>query len=170
MQSSEKKSANFTLEATNSGGHSSVPRPDNAIYSLSAALLKVGAHAFPVHLNEVTREFFRRQSTIVGGRLGAAMQALVTNERNVVAARTIARDPALNSRMRTACVATMLDGGHARNALPQRATANVNCRILPDESPEDVRRKLVAGEYDAAPIEVPTILSPPSTEINHESQ
>lgn len=149
VQASEKKSANFTLEATNSGGHSSVPRPDNAIYSLSAALLKVGAHTFPVRLNEVTREFFRRQSTIVGGRLGAAMRALVTNERNAVAARTIARDPALNSRMRTACVATMLDGGHARNALPQRATANVNCRILPDESEADVQRKLVAAIGDS---------------------
>lgn len=143
VQASEKKYANFTIEATNPGGHSSVPRPDNAIYALSAALLKVGAHDFPVHLNEVTREYFRRQASIVGGELGAAMRALVANEGDAAAAATIAKDPALNARMRTACVATLLEGGHAPNALPQRATANVNCRILPDESPAGVLRRLV---------------------------
>ncbi|HET8770227.1 MAG TPA: M20/M25/M40 family metallo-hydrolase [Gemmatimonadaceae bacterium] len=150
VQASEKKYANFTIEATNPGGHSSVPRPDNAIYALSAALLRIGAHDFPVHLNEVTREYFRRQASIVGGELGAAMRALVANEQDAAAAAIIARDPALNARMRTACVATLLEGGHAPNALPQRATANVNCRILPDESPEEVLRRLVAAVNDTA--------------------
>ncbi len=142
VQASEKKVANFTLETTNSGGHSSVPRPDNAIYSLARALAKVGDHHFPVHLNEITRAYFSRQATIVGGESGAAMRAVIANERDAAAAATLAKDPAHNSRLRTTCVATMLEGGHAMNALPQRARATVNCRILPDESPDDIRRAL----------------------------
>ncbi len=148
IQASEKKVANFTVEATNPGGHSSVPRPDNAIYQLAAALGAIGKYHFPVHLNEVTREYFRRQATIVGGDLGAAMRGVVANERDSAAAALIAQDPANNSRMRTTCVATMLNGGHASNALPQRATATVNCRILPDETTESVRARLVAAVND----------------------
>ncbi|MDH5234354.1 MAG: M20/M25/M40 family metallo-hydrolase [Gemmatimonadota bacterium] len=148
VQASEKKFQNFALETTNPGGHSSQPRPDNAINQLAAALVKVGAYQFPVHLNEVTREYFRRQAPIVGGEMGAAMRALVTNEQDAAAAATIGRDPANNSRMRTSCVATMLSGGHATNALPQRARANVNCRILPDESPVYVREQLVKAIGD----------------------
>lgn len=148
VQASEKKFGNFTLEATNSGGHSSQPRPDNAIYSLAAALVKVGAYHFPVHLNEVTREYFRRQAPIVGGETGAAMRAIVANERDAAAAALISRDFANNSRLRTTCVATMLEGGHASNALPQRARATVNCRILPDESPDSVRAQLVRAIND----------------------
>lgn len=148
VQASEKKYANFQVEATNPGGHSSVPRPDNAIYSLSAALVRVGAHRFPVRLNEVTREYFSRQATIVGGEMGAAMRAIVANERDERAAATLSRDPAHDSRLRTSCVATMLQGGHAANALPQRATANVNCRILPDDDPAEILRGLVAAVND----------------------
>lgn len=148
VQASEKKYADFKVEATNPGGHSSQPRPDNAIYQLAAALSRLGAYQSPVHLNEVTREYFRRQASIVGGETGAAMRALVANEQDAAAAAIIARDPANNSRMRTSCVATMLQGGHAPNALPQRATANVNCRILPDESGEQVRARLVAAIAD----------------------
>ena len=142
VQASEKKVSNFTLEATNPGGHSSLPRPDNAIYQLSAALVKVGEYDFPVHLNEITREYFRREAAIVGGETGAAMRAIVANERDATAAAALAHDPAHNSRMRTTCVATMLEGGHASNALPQRAKATVNCRILPDEDAADIRRQL----------------------------
>ncbi len=148
VQASEKKYANFQLEATNPGGHSSVPRPDNAITSLAQALVRVGAHRFPVRLNEVTREYFRRQAAIVGGEMGAAMRAIVANERDARAAATLQRDPAHASRLSTSCVATLLSGGHAPNALPQRATANVNCRILPDESGEDVLRQLIAVVND----------------------
>jgi len=148
VQASEKKVANFTVEATNPGGHSSVPRPDNAITQLAAALVKLGNHAQPVKLNEVTRAYFRRQAEIVGGETGAAMRALVANERDVAAAALLAKDPAHNSRMRTTCVATMLSGGHASNALPQRATATVNCRILPDESTEQVLQRLIAAVGD----------------------
>ena len=148
VQASEKKVSNFTLEATNPGGHSSQPRPDNAIYQLAAGLVKLGAYHFPVRLNEVTREYFRRQASIAGGEMGAAMRALVANERDAAAAALIGKDPANNSRMRTSCVATMLTGGHASNALPQRATATVNCRILPDESPDDIRRQIVRALAD----------------------
>ena len=142
IQASEKKVANFTVETTNSGGHSSQPRPDNAIYQLAAALSKLGNYQHPVRLNEVTREYFRRQAAIVGGETGAAMRAIVANELDSTAAALISRDPANSSRLRTSCVATMLTGGHASNALPQRATATVNCRILPDETTAIVQRRL----------------------------
>jgi acetylornithine deacetylase/succinyl-diaminopimelate desuccinylase-like protein len=148
VQASEKKVANFSVETTNPGGHSSQPRPDNAIYQLAAALTKLGNYQFPVHLNEVTREYFRRQAGIVGGETGAAMRAIVANERDSAASALISRDPANSSRLRTSCVATMLSGGHAMNALPQRATATVNCRILPDETTESVQARLVAAIGD----------------------
>ncbi len=148
VQASEKKVSNFTLEVTNSGGHSSQPRPDNAITQLAAALVKVGAYHFPVHLNEVTREYFRFQGPLVGGAVGAAMKAIVANEKDAAAAAVISKDPVNNSRLRTTCVATMLTGGHASNALPQRATATVNCRILPDEPAADIQRQLVAAISD----------------------
>lgn len=149
VQASEKKVANFTIEATNSGGHSSVPRPDNAIYQLSAALSRIGGYHFPVKLNEVTREYFRRQASLVSPEVGAAMRRVVANERDSAAAAVISRDPSNNSRLRTTCVATMLTGGHAENALPQRATATVNCRILPDETTELTRARLVAAINDS---------------------
>jgi acetylornithine deacetylase/succinyl-diaminopimelate desuccinylase-like protein len=148
VQASEKKFANFLVEATNPGGHSSVPRPDNAIYSLARALTRISDYHHPVRLNEVTRAYFARQADIVGGEMGAAMRALVANERDAAAAAVMARDPGNNSRMRTTCVATLLDGGHAANALPQRANANINCRILPDESGEEVRARIVAAVAD----------------------
>jgi len=144
VQASEKKVADFVLETTNSGGHSSQPRPDNAIYTLTRALTRIGEHHFPVHLNEITTAYFTRQAAIVGGEMGAAMRALVANPRDAAAAAIISRDPANNSRLRTTCVATTIEAGHARNALPQRARANVNCRILPDESADDIRAQLIA--------------------------
>jgi len=144
VQASEKKVQNWTLEATNPGGHSSVPVKDNAITHLSDALVKLGAFDFPVHLNEVTRAYFSRLAGVAGGDLGAAMRAIVADPGDAAAARTLSADPRYNSQLRTTCVATMLEGGHARNALPQRARANVNCRILPDESPDSVRRILTS--------------------------
>jgi acetylornithine deacetylase/succinyl-diaminopimelate desuccinylase-like protein len=150
VQASEKKVANFLLETTNPGGHSSVPRRDNAIYALARALRRVEGFRFPVHLNEVTRAYFTRQAGIVGGEVGEAMRAIVANPRDARAAAVLARDPAHDARLRTTCVATTLTAGHASNALPQRARANVNCRILPDESADDVRRQLVAIIADPA--------------------
>jgi acetylornithine deacetylase/succinyl-diaminopimelate desuccinylase-like protein len=142
VQATEKKFQNFQLEVTNPGGHSSQPVRDNAIYHLADGLARLGAFDFPVRLNAVTRAFFARSADIVGGEMGAAMRAIVANPADSVAARVLSTDKAYNSMLRTTCVATMLSGGHASNALPQRATANVNCRILPDESPADVRTTL----------------------------
>jgi len=142
VQASEKKYADFRLETTNPGGHSSQPRRDNAIYSLVHALERVEGYRFPVRLNEVTREYFRRQSSITGGAMGDAMRRIVANERDSAAAAILSRDPGNSSRLRTSCVATMLEGGHAPNALPQRARANVNCRILPDVPAAEVQKKL----------------------------
>ena len=139
IQASEKKVLNLSLEATNSGGHSSVPIKDNAITHLAAALVKVGAFDFPVRLNEITKAYFQRSAAIPPGPMGLAMKAIVANPASAEAAATLADDPRYNSQLRTTCVATMLTGGHAANALPQRARATVNCRILPDESPQDVR-------------------------------
>lgn len=142
VQASEKKVQNFQLEVTNPGGHSSVPVKDNAITHLSGALVKIGTFDFPVHLNDVTRTYFQRSAPITGGTMGPAMAAIAVNPNDVSAAAILSGDPRYNSQLRTTCVATMLEGGHARNALPQRARATVNCRILPDESPVDVQRTL----------------------------
>jgi len=144
VQATEKLYRDFDLEITNKGGHSSVPTPDNAIYRLAAALDHLGKFNFPVNLNEVTHAFFERTAALEGGDLGAAMKAVVeSNGANTDAVAKLAQTPAYNSMLRTTCVATMLQAGHARNALPQKATANVNCRILPQDSVENVQRTLV---------------------------
>jgi acetylornithine deacetylase/succinyl-diaminopimelate desuccinylase-like protein len=144
VQATEKLYRDFDLEITNKGGHSSVPTPDNAIYRLAAALDRLSKFSFPVNLNEVTHAFFERTAALEGGAIGAAMKAVVdSNGKDASAASKLAETPAYNSTLRTTCVATMLQAGHARNALPQKATANVNCRILPQESVEDVQRTLV---------------------------
>jgi acetylornithine deacetylase/succinyl-diaminopimelate desuccinylase-like protein len=147
VQAAEKKVQNFTLEVTNPGGHSSRPRPDNAITELAHALVRIGALSFPVRLNDVTRAFLRASAPIVEPEVSQAMRRLLENEADTQAARVLSRDPHLNSMIRSTCVATLLDGGHASNALPQRALANVNCRILPDADPDEIRRTLerVAG-------------------------
>jgi len=142
VQASEKKYQDFRIEATNPGGHSSRPVKDNAITQLADALVKVGAFDFPVHLNEVTRAYFERSAGLVDADMGDAMRRIVQNPADAAAAAKLSSDPGYNSQLRTSCVATMLEGGHATNALPQRARANVNCRILPDESPDDVLRTL----------------------------
>jgi len=149
VQASEKKYLNFTVEATNPGGHSSVPRPDNAIYELSKALLGIGAYHHPVKLNEVTTAYFTRTADLVGGEMGDMMRRVLADQTDQEAIAFVATEPGYNSRMRTSCVATLLDGGHAPNALPQRATANVNCRILPDEDPAVVLQRLRAAAGDA---------------------
>ena len=150
IQAGEKVYQDYTLEVTNPGGHSSRPVRDNAIYHLSAGLTKIGLYDFPVHLNEATRLHFTRMSAIMGGQMGAAMKAALADPTPADAVATIARDPGYNSMMRTTCVATMVNAGHAPNALPQRATANVNCRILPGEAPEAVMATLAKVADDPA--------------------
>jgi acetylornithine deacetylase/succinyl-diaminopimelate desuccinylase-like protein len=144
----EKVSANFTISTANRGGHSSVPRDDNAIYQLAQALTHVAAHQFPVMLNEVTKAYFSRTAAIETPEIGSAMRAIVANPNDVKASATLSRDPRYRSMLRTTCVATMLSGGHARNALPQSATANVNCRMAPGHDPADVRAGLIAAIGD----------------------
>jgi len=147
VQASEKKYVDFRFEVTNPGGHSSVPRNDNAITRLATALTKITPTIMPVQLNEVTRTYFSRLADVVAAdepQMAAAMRAIVANPNDARAIETLTKDPRYNSQLRTSCVATMLDAGHAPNALPQRARANVNCRILPDETMEQVVARLQA--------------------------
>ena len=139
VQATEKVTTNFTLRATNRGGHSSVPRADNAITALADALAKVGRHNFPVRFNEVTRAFFTGTADVEEPAIGRAMKAIVANPNDAQALATVSADPRYNAMLRTTCVATMLSGGHATNALPQLAEANVNCRLYPTDTVEVVR-------------------------------
>jgi acetylornithine deacetylase/succinyl-diaminopimelate desuccinylase-like protein len=135
---SEKMSQNYKLEVTNPGGHSSQPVPDNAIYHLARALDRISRYEFPVQLNDANRAFFTRMAAISNAETAAAMKAIVANPADAQANALLSRDKAYHSMLRTTCVATMLSAGHATNALPQRATANVNCRIFPGVSVEAV--------------------------------
>ncbi len=150
IQAGEKVYQDYTLEVTNPGGHSSRPIRDNAIYHLAAGLSKIGLYDFPAHLNEATRQHFERMSPILGAQLGADMKAALVQPTPPGVIASISRDPGYNSMMRTTCVATMVNAGHALNALPQRATANINCRILPGEAPEAVMATLVKVMDDPA--------------------
>jgi acetylornithine deacetylase/succinyl-diaminopimelate desuccinylase-like protein len=143
IEVSEKVYADFTLETTNPGGHSSVPRRDNAIYSLAAALTRLQAFSFPVELNDVSRKYLEYSARRTEGQRAADMLAVSKTPPDPQAARRLSEDPNYNSVLRTTCVATMLSGGHAPNALPQAARANVNCRIFPGEEPAQVRQTLV---------------------------
>ncbi|HEY7639599.1 MAG TPA: M20/M25/M40 family metallo-hydrolase [Steroidobacteraceae bacterium] len=142
VQAGEKTSQNFRLEVTNPGGHSSRPVKNNAIYHLAGALTRIEHYEFPVKLNDTTRTYFSRMANIVGGEMGAAMTKLVADPKDAAAIAKITDDPTYNGMLHTTCVATMLDAGHATNALPQRARANVNCRIYPDESADSVQQVL----------------------------
>jgi acetylornithine deacetylase/succinyl-diaminopimelate desuccinylase-like protein len=149
IQAAEKVYLDFTLTATNSGGHSSVPRADNAIYQLANGLTRIANYRFAVVLNEVTRPFFARTADVEPRpEMAAAMRALVANPSDTAAAATLSKDARYASMLRTTCVATRLSGGHANNALPQRATANVNCRIEPTSSAEAVREALARAVGD----------------------
>lgn len=145
VQAGEKVNRNFTLEATNPGGHSSQPLPENAIYDMSEALEKVRALEFPVRLNDVTREYFTKMAASQPTDVANAMRRIVANENDNDAAAILSRNRAWNSMMRTTCVATMVEGGHAKNALPQRVTANVNCRVLPGASVDAVQADINAA-------------------------
>jgi acetylornithine deacetylase/succinyl-diaminopimelate desuccinylase-like protein len=148
FQTAEKTYADFSLTARNPGGHSSQPRADNAIYDLAAALTRLAQYKLPVRYNDTTLASLRMAGKLTPGELGAALTRFSQNPMDEAAAETIAKDPAYIGQTRTTCVATMLAGGHATNALPQSASANVNCRIFPGEPVEEVRAKLqaVAGD------------------------
>ena len=159
VQSGEKIYQDMMLETTNPGGHSSRPSKDNAIYHLAAGLLKIQTFDFPVELNASTRLFFERMAGIVGGAQGEDMRAVAADPGNTEAAARLARDPKYNSMLRTTCVATMVNAGHAPNALPQKARANVNCRILPGHTPEETRATLERQVGD--PAVAVTLAAPP---------
>jgi len=143
VQAGEKASQDYLLEIRNPGGHSSRPVKDNAIYRLASGLTRIGAHEFPIRLNDASREYFMRMADIEGGETGAAMRALVADPGNAEAAAVVTQNPTWNAMIRTTCVATLVEAGHAKNALPQRAQANVNCRIYPDQTFEEVREALL---------------------------
>jgi acetylornithine deacetylase/succinyl-diaminopimelate desuccinylase-like protein len=152
----EKTYADFRLEARNKGGHSSRPVPDNAIYHLAGALYRLSTFAFPLQLNDVTRAYFQQMAKIEKGSFAADLAQVGAGSEEAMR-KVAAVSPGMNSMMRTTCVATQLEGGHAPNALPQLAAANVNCRILPEDSVENVLQKLkqvVADDQVAVTIKV----------------
>jgi len=149
IEASEKLYADFELRTTNPGGHSSLPVPDNAIYHLADALGKVEKFTFPLELNPITRTYFERRAPLENGQTKADMNAILHNPPDPAAVARLSKESRYNSIMRTTCVATMVSGGHAPNALPQLAAANVNCRILPGHSQEEIRQKLIAVIGDA---------------------
>jgi acetylornithine deacetylase/succinyl-diaminopimelate desuccinylase-like protein len=157
----EKTSQNYTFEVTNPGGHSSRPVPDNAIYHLIRALDRVSHYEFPVQLGDANRAYFTGMAKIVAPDAAAAMRAVVANPADAAAVAVLDKDANWHAMLRTTCVATMLSAGHATNALPQRAKANVNCRIFPGVSGETVRLQLARLADDpAVSITIPEVRGP----------
>jgi len=148
MQVGEKAAQNYRLETVNAGGHSSIPIRDNAIYELADALVKVRDHEFALKFSDTTRVFFAKAGAARADELGHAMVALSQNPDDAAAETIVSKDRSYHSMLRTTCVATLLEGGHANNALPQRAAANVNCRIFPGETVEGTQAALVAAIGD----------------------
>jgi acetylornithine deacetylase/succinyl-diaminopimelate desuccinylase-like protein len=143
MSATEKLYADYQLTVTNPGGHSSLPRPDNAIYHLAEGLTRLASYQFPFELNNVTRAYYERMATVETGQRAADMKAILKSPPDMEAVARLSQDPIDNSTLHTTCVATRLSGGHANNALPQTAQANVNCRIAPGHPPEEIRQTLV---------------------------
>ena len=142
MQAAEKAYVTFALTARNEGGHSSVPRTDNAIYALATALGRLSAHRFPVQFNPVSQASFVRTASIEAGQLADDLRAAGRGDTAGPAIDRLSAVPHINNDLRTTCVATMLTGGHAENALPQSATATVNCRVFPGVTEDEVKRVL----------------------------
>ena len=172
VQASEKVVQSFFLEATSPGGHSSLPTPDNPILRLAAGLGRLAAYAFPARMNEVTRAYFERIATLVADPAVATdLRAVAHTPPDPEAVSRLSRSAFYNAQMRTTCVATLIEGGHAENALPQRARATVNCRMLPDEVPSEVEstiRRVVADDQIRVSVATPARpgpLSPLSPEI-----
>jgi acetylornithine deacetylase/succinyl-diaminopimelate desuccinylase-like protein len=166
FQTSEKVSFSYLLEVKNPGGHSSLPTKDNAIYRLADGLARLARFDFPMRLNETTRSQLERgASTVPDPQIAADMRAVARPDPDPAAVERLSKTVRYNAIMRTTCVATMLEGGHAINALPQTARARVNCRILPDTSVDEVQKTLVRvladDQISVSPMGKP-ILSPPS--------
>ncbi len=160
----EKTYADFRFEVRNKGGHSSRPVPDNAIYHLAAALYHLSSFSFPMQLNDVTRAYFGQMAKIEKGQLAADLAQVAQGSQEAMQ-RIAAQSPGMNSMLRTTCVATQLEGGHAPNALPQLAAANINCRIFPDDTVDYVLttlKKVVADDQVLVTIKVDEGKAPPS--------
>ena len=154
VNATEKLYGDFVLTATNPGGHSSLPRPDNAIYELVDALARIQHYEFPFELNNITRAYYEEQVKLSTGQRQADLKAMLKTPPDMQAVARLSKDPLDNSTMHTTCVATRLSGGHANNALPQMAQANVNCRIEPGHSLEEIRlalEKIAADAKNAHP-------------------
>ncbi|HSK10427.1 MAG TPA: M20/M25/M40 family metallo-hydrolase [Vicinamibacterales bacterium] len=174
VQAAEKVYLSFRLEARDAGGHSALPRPGNPIYRLAAALERSSRLEFPARLNEITTAFFRRMAAVEGGAIGRDMELITGGDPAPDALRRLSRLPYYNALIRTTCVATRVEAGHAENALPQSATAVVNCRLLPGDVPGDVEGRLVEavadpevvvsmiGEADSGPVSplAPEVMGP----------
>lgn len=167
IQVGEKVYQDYKLTVTNPGGHSSQPVPDNAIYRMAAALQKIGAYEFPAEFNDTTRAYFAKAGALRPDEMGKAMVRLVEDLGDEEAMALVNSDKAMHSMLRTTCVATMIDGGHAVNALPQKVTANVNCRIFPGHTPAEIMAKLqeIAGDdtitFSFARDDKPLAVTPP---------
>ena len=148
LQASEKVYVDYQFESLNAGGHSSVPSPDNAIYHLAGALSRLQMFSFPVNMGEITRNYFLKTATLSSGETAEHMRAVAKEPPDPAAALRLSQVPYFNSLLHTTCVATMLTGGHAPNALPQTARATVNCRIIPGEDPAEVRKTLESVAAD----------------------
>jgi acetylornithine deacetylase/succinyl-diaminopimelate desuccinylase-like protein len=154
LQTAEKTYADFSVTARNPGGHSSQPRADNAIYDLAVALVKLRDLQMPVMWNETTLASLKKAGELTPGELGMALKKFAADPHDAAAAATLAHSPAYIGTTRTTCVATMLAGGHAQNALPQSASANVNCRIFPGVKIEEVRQALQSAAGSAVEVKL----------------
>ncbi len=164
VQASEKIYADYQLEVTDVGGHSSLARPDNPIYTLAAALQRIAEHRFPLNVTETARLFFERSALVETDQVASDMRAVAASPPDPAAAARLSMQPFYNARLRTTCVATRVDAGHANNALPQTARAVVNCRILPGEATAPVEatvRRLAGDKVKVTVLYAPTA-SPPS--------
>jgi|HubBroStandDraft_1064217.scaffolds.fasta_scaffold103184_1 acetylornithine deacetylase/succinyl-diaminopimelate desuccinylase-like protein len=150
IETSQKIYVSFTLETTNRGGHSSEPRPDNAINQLANGLVRLAHYEFPFKTSATTRLYFARTALMKHGQTRADMQAVAAPKIDLAAARRLARDPAFNAILHSTCVATLISGGHQENALPQRATATIQCRIMPDETEQGTKAAIEAAVADPA--------------------
>ena len=170
VQAAEKTFASFDLTIRNPGGHSSLPRPDNAIYELATVLKNIEAYTFPTQTNDITRGYFEKSAAVTPSPVGDAMKRFAANPGDQEAIAVLRQSPLQNSVTRTTCIATMLSAGHAENALPQSATATVNCRIFPGVAVDDVRASLIEVAGNAAlEIEIRReAISSPASPINEE--
>ena len=164
VQTSEKVALSYQLDVKNKGGHSAVPVKDNAIYRLAEGLVRLSKFSFPPHLNDTTRAFFGRSAQLETGQSAADLRAVASDKPDPSAVSRLSTNPVYNALLRTTCVATMLDGGNAINALPQLASAKVNCRIMPGESVDEIKatleRVLADDQIKVTQLDTPTLSAP----------